>query len=68
MKKKAEREREREREMSVRKCRGQCHIGLHDPVQPWKGTKEYPIPTTTKNEWENRSAWGKTQSDAASTQ
>ena len=34
-------------------------IGLHDPIRHWKETKEHQIPTSTKNEWENRSARGK---------
>ena len=51
-------ERERERDEPHGKVRGSVSsIGLCDPVQPWKGTKEHPIPTSTKNEWENRGGW-----------
>ena len=45
------RKREREREMSLRKCRGQCQISLHDPVQPWKGTKEHVSISNIHKEW-----------------
>ena len=35
----AKRERVRD---EPKKMQGHCQIGLHNPVQPWKGTKEHP--------------------------